>query len=157
VKNMYEFFEYAINARKNGAKIEEIIISRSRRRGTKPSIPGYGRPLATGDERVLAMERLAKNLGFNVGQILQLAYDMERYLLEHYNESINFAAYTVAFMMDQKLTLLHIQLCLSFMVVAGTAACYLEAHENTPESFLPLRCDDIEYTGPAARPVPDSD
>jgi citrate synthase len=155
VADTYVFLTDAIKEFQAGYTIEEITVRRSRRRGTKPIIPGFGRPLATGDERVNTMETVAKNLGFEVGRTLQLAYQIENFLLETHGESMNLATYTVAFLMDMGFDLTQIQESLSFMVASGVAACFMEAFENPSESFLPLRCDDIEYTGPDARPVPD--
>ena len=152
----YAFLMQAKQEFKAGHSIEEIAIKRSRRKGTKPIIPGFGRPLATGDERVNTMEVVAKNLGFDVGETLQLAYQIEKYLLENHGESMNLATYTVAFLMDQGFDLVQIQESFSLMVTSGVAACYMEAFHNPPETFLPLRCDDIEYTGPEKRPVPKS-
>jgi len=78
----YTFLTEAKQELKKGLTIEEIAVKRSRRKGTKPIIPGFGRPLATGDERVNTMENVAKDLGFEVGETLQLAYQIEKYLLE---------------------------------------------------------------------------
>ena len=156
VADTFGFLKEAREEFQAGLTVEEIAVKRSRRKGTKPIIPGFGRPLATGDERVNTMETVAKELGFEVGETLQLAYEIEKYLLENHEESMNLATYTVAFLMDQNFSLVQIQESLAFMVASGVMACYMEALDNAPETFLPLRCDDIEYTGPNARPVPDS-
>ncbi|MDF3013596.1 MAG: hypothetical protein K0Q78_1800, partial [Cellvibrio sp.] len=37
----------------------------------------------------------------------------------------------------------------------GVTACYLDTYHRPPDTFLPLRCTDIDYQGAAARPVPD--
>lgn len=152
----YKFLTAAKQEYQAGSTIEAIVVKRSRRKGTKPLIPGFGRPLATGDERVNRMEVVAKELGYEVGETLQLAYEIEQYLLQHYGESMNLATYTVAFLMDQGFDAAQIQVAGSLMVTAGVVACYMDALGKPPETFLPLRCDDIEYTGPAARTVPDS-
>lgn len=40
------------------------------------------------------------------------------------------------------------------MVNGSVGACYAEAADHPPESFLPLRCDDIDYCGKPERQVP---
>ncbi len=118
------------------------------------SIPGYGRPLATGDERVVAMERVSKELALVVGPCLRFAYTVEQHMQEIQGESMNLAAYGTAIMLDFGWTLPQIQQVYAIVVTSGVAACYSEAYDNPPESFLPLRCEDIEYRGHAPRPVP---
>lgn len=155
VKDVFAFLELAHNEYNKGASVEEIVLTRSRRKGSKPSIPGYGRPIATGDERVMVMEKVTANLGFEKGETLSLAYKIEDYMLENYDESMNLATFTVSFLRDNGLSSIQIQQCLSFMVAAGVAACFDEATENPPESFLPLRCNDIDYQGKGPRSVPE--
>jgi citrate synthase len=38
--------------------------------------------------------------------------------------------------------------------MSGVTACYVDAVERPAETFLPLRCDDIDYQGPPPRDVP---
>lgn len=38
--------------------------------------------------------------------------------------------------------------------MSGVTVCYVEEADKPPESFLPLRCDDIEYQGKPPRKVP---
>ena len=52
----------------------------------KPYIVGYIRPIAKGDERLEAMERVSKNLDFDIGEHLALAYQIEKVLMEKYDE-----------------------------------------------------------------------
>jgi citrate synthase len=156
VPDTYKFLTAAKQESQAGLSIEQIVVKRSRRKGSIPVIPGFGRPLATGDERVNRMEVVAKELGYEVGETLQLAYEIEQYLLRYHDESMNLATYTVAFLMDQGFDVIQIQDAGSLMVAAGVVACYMDALEKPPETFLPLRCNDIEYTGPVARAVPES-
>lgn len=155
VPDTHTFLAAAREEYQAGDSIETIVVRRSRRKGTKPVIPGFGRPLATGDERVNRMEVVARELGFELGETLRLAYGIEKYLLEQHGESMNLATYTVAFLMDQGFNVTQIQDAGALMVAAGVVACYMDALESPAEMFLPLHCDDIEYTGPAPRVVPE--
>jgi citrate synthase len=119
-------------------------------------IPGYARPFAAGDDRVVAMQKLSDELGFKNGPHLDLAYQIQDYLLENYGEALNLAGYIVAFMSDQGYAAKEIYRIYSMCVNSGIHASYSEAYDSPPDSFLPLRCDDIEYIGVPERPLPDA-
>ncbi len=155
IASVYGFLHEGLEAARCGETTEAIVQRYQRSPRHRVAIPGFGRPIATGDERVVAMERVAKELGLETGEYLALAYDVEAYLQEHQGEGMNLATYLVSGMMDQGWTLPQIQQISSIIVTSGVAACYGEAYENPPESFLPLRCDDIDYRGKAPRPVPE--
>ena len=151
---VYDFLSRGLAEYAEGKRVSEIIRSKIGKKQKQVVIPGYGRPLATGDERVVAMERVSKELGLAAGPGLQFAYAVEQYMQETQGESMNLATYGSATMMDLGWTLPQIQQICSIIVTSGVAACYSEAYDNPPESFLPLRCEDIEYRGHAPRPVP---
>jgi hypothetical protein len=119
-----------------------------------PLIVGYGRPIATGDERIIALERVAKDLGFGVGEHLALAYAVEKVMVSNYGESMNMAGYCSAFLTDQGYSAAEIYRLFSLCVNAGVHACYAEAADQAAESFLPLRCEDVDYCGKQPRSVP---
>lgn len=155
IKNVYEFVQQGLARKENGDLLPQILKDNVRRRGSRLIIPGFGRPVATGDERIATMERVSKELGLEAGPHLTFAYDVERYLLETQEETLNLTGYAVVVMMDFGWNFLQIQRVSAILVTSGVAACYSEAYENPPESFLPLRCEDIEYRGHALRPVPE--
>ncbi len=117
--------------------------------------PGFARPLAKGDERIPAMRRLADHLGYGVGVYLTMLDEMEEYLRQTEGEGQNLAGYFTAFMKDQGFSVQQIEGVAAFAVSGGVYAAYFEYIDQPPHSFLPLRVDDIEYTGPAPREVPD--
>jgi hypothetical protein len=120
----------------------------------KPIIVGYARPIATGDERVEAMERVAGQLGFETGPHLRLARAVDAVLQRDYGEGINLAGYVAAFMADQCYDRNAIGRIFSAWVGSGVHACYAEARDRAADSFLPMRCDDIEYRGVPPRELP---
>ena len=138
-----------------GATVEEYIENKAKIRG-RLIVPGYARPIATGDERVTAMRRLAEELGFEEGKHTSLAFEIQSYLFEKYGEAMNLAGYIVAFMADQGFTATEIYRIYSLCVNSGVHATYSEVYDSPPDSFLPLRCDDIEYVGVQERAVPES-
>ncbi len=148
------FIISALEKKKEGYSIEQIVEAQRRGFGQSIEIPGYARPIAKGDERVEAMERVTDALGFSIGPHLKLAYELDDYIQRNYGESMNLAAYMFSFLLDQKLTANEIYRFCSLLVNGGMHACYSEAADRPPESFLPLRCDDIEYCGKPEREVP---
>lgn len=149
------FIVSSLQSKAGGMSAEQIVDAYPKRRsdGT-PIIPGFVRPIASGDERIEAMDRVAADLGFSVGVHLGLAYEIEEVMVKKYNEGMNLLGYAVAFLSDQELLSHEIHCILSTWVHSGTHACYAEAAQHPPESFFPLRCRDIDYQGAPSRPVP---
>jgi hypothetical protein len=152
-----QFLNKALERHQQGMLIEDFIEKESKPYG-RLVVPGFMRPLAKGDERVEAMSKLAVDLRYNVGPYLELAYEISDYLAKRYGESINFSGYVSAFLRDQGFLLDEIVRIYSLSVNGGIHACYVDTADTVmPNSFLPLRCDDIDYQGPAIRSVPDAD
>ncbi len=151
VKPGASFIVQALKKNKNGRSVLDIIEDELQH---KTAIMGFKRPLATGDERIPPLERTSKALGFGIGEHLELAYEIDNKLQHHYKESMNVLGYCVAFLSDQGLTPDEIARTYSTWVHSGVHACYAEAYDNPPESFLPLRCNDIDYQGKPMRQIP---
>lgn len=145
-----DFIVEAHRAVAAGATPVEVIEAFRRRHRTR-ALPGFGRPVARGDERVAAMKRLAQQLGFPVGSHLTLANAIERELIEECGEYMNLAGYIMAFLSDQGFTAAEIHALYSVCVEAGLLACYRDTLTAPPEGFMPLRVDDIHYVGPPPR------
>lgn len=150
-----KFIQSAYSKFQNGMSPEAIVDEIASANRGKPYIVGYIRPIAKGDERLEAMERVSKQLGFNAGVHLELAYEIEKVLMEKYDEGININGYVSAFLSDQGFTPSEIYQLFSMLVASGVTACYLDTFAQPPNTFLPLRCEDIDYQGPARRVVPD--
>lgn len=149
-----QFIQRAMSDYKNGNRVEEIIENECNKHKGKPNIMGFARPLAKGDERVVAMERYQKVLRFPMGEHMQLAYQIEKILMANFDESMNIVGYMSAFLSDQGYADEEAYRILSMWVASGVTACYADARDKAPDAFLPLRCSDINYTGKLARPVP---
>ena len=150
-----EFIVEALALSRQGLSVEQIIRQRQRRPGSKPAIVGYARPVASGDERVAALERVTAKLAFAPGEHLLLAYEIEQRMLEQFGEGMHIGGYTAAFLSDQGLAPEEMYRVSSILVSSGVHACYAETAAQPAESFFPLRCSDIDYQGPAERSVPD--
>ncbi len=149
-----EFIQGALKKNKAGWTEEDIVDEITSKNRGKPNIVGYVRPLAKGDERLVAMERVSENLGFYADEHLKLAYQIEKVLLEKFDEGMNINGYMSGFLSDQGFTPEEVYAMFSTMVASGVTACYKDVVNRERHSFLPLRCEDINYQGVAQRPVP---
>ncbi len=147
------FIAAAARSLQQGHSAAEFIQAHARNKG-KTMLPGFVRPIVTGDERVTAMQGVAKNLGFEDGPHLAAAYQVQEYLIENHGESLNLAGYMSAFLLDRGMTPHQGYIIFSLCVNGGIHACYEESCSRPAGSFLPLRCDDINYCGEKERAVP---
>lgn len=148
------FIQAALHENHRGVSVDKIISNECAKHRGKPNITGYARPIAKGDERIIALERVQKVLGLQVGEHLQLALRIESVLLRDFDECMNVNGYASAFLSDLGYTDEEIYRISAVVVNSGVTACYVDTHDKAPDAFLPLRCTDIEYTGKMARPVP---
>ncbi len=148
------FIVTALQRRNAGMSIEEIIIAHHRENIGTPSITGYARPIAKGDERVNVMKDITAGLGFKTGPHLSLAYEIEDFMIENHSECLNINGFSSAFLSDQGFSSEEIYRLSTTVVHAGVHACYAETADAPPESFFPLRCEDINYQGAEQRPLP---
>lgn len=156
LRSAAEFIVEAVALSREGCTVAEIIRKKQRRPGSKPTIVGYARPIASGDERVAALERVTEKLAFTAGKHLRLAYEIEQRMIEMFGEGMHIGGYTAAFLSDQGLSPEEMYRLSSILVSSGVHACYAETAAQPPESFFPLRCNDIDYQGPAERLVPEA-
>lgn len=150
-----EFIVEAAGLQRDGLTVAQIVQKQQRRPGSKPMIVGYARPIASGDERVAALERVTEKLAFVPGEHLLLAYEIEKLMIENFGEGMHIGGYTAAFLSDQGFSPEEMYRAYSILVCSGVHACYAEMAAQPPESFFPLRCSDIEYQGQDVRTVPD--
>jgi citrate synthase len=150
------FIQSAYQQHDQGSSADEIVARITAANRGKPYIVGYIRPIAKGDERLDAMEKFAAKLGFEYGPHLLLAYEIEKVLMREFDEGMNINGYMSAFLSDQGFTAQEVYQMFAAMVASGVTACYLDTYKRPPDTFLPLRCDDIDYQGAAKRTVPDA-
>lgn len=157
-KTLFEgckFIRLALDETQKGLPPEEFINQQISKSGLTPKFVGYSRPIAKGDERISAIHSVAKSLGFPIGKHLELAYKIEKILLAKFDESMNFTGYVAAFLTDQGYSAEDMYRICSILVSSGVTACYVDTFERPPGTFLPMRCEDIDYQGPPPREVPD--
>lgn len=137
----------------SGKSVSDIINEKVTSTKGKPHIVGYIRPIAKGDERLEKMEIISKNLGFENGGHMKLAYLIENEIHQRFDEGMNINGYVAAFLSDQNISANETYQIFSMLVMSGVTACYLEQKNKEPDSFLPLRCDDINYNGKEYRAI----
>lgn len=151
-----EFIQQLLMDYKGGRSLPALLEEGIKRNRGKVKFVGYARPIATGDERVEVLQTKARALGFSVGEHESLGIEVHEYLQQKYSETININGYVAAFMSDQGYSPRELYNLAAVSVLAGVEACYLEYSANAYGSYLPQRCDDVEYIGPKKRPVPSS-
>lgn len=148
----FDFIDKAQKFCTNEGTVEKFIESVAKTRMGLQA-PGFGRPIAKGDERVTAMLDYASKLGYSNGPHIKLAMEIEKYLQENYQESMNLAGYMCAFALDQGYKKTEMHRIISTCVNGGLHSCFSEGRDQVSDSFLPLQCSDIEYTGPKERTI----
>lgn len=155
-RNAARFIAQAVQEVRAGASVE-AIVTRCTTRSGRVRAPGYSRPIASGDDRVGALCRLATDLGLRDGEHLDLAWRIDAVLRGRGADSLNMLGYVAAFVLDNGISAEEGYRLFTLIVNAGIHACYSEAADEAAGTFLPLRIDDIEYTGSPPRPLPRGD
>ncbi len=130
-----------------GITCKDFVDREVQKLGGKPFLMGYARPVAKGDERIPAMERVTRQLEFPIGPHLTLAYEIEKQLSTQFDETMNINGYMSAFLSDQGFSAEEVFRIFSVLVFSGVNACYVDAADRPVGSFSPLRVEDFEYTG----------
>lgn len=117
------------------------------------SLAGYGRPLsAKRDERLDPILTFARSLELAGGPHLQLAHDIERFLVEsRLRMTANYGAIAAALTADMGLSPREYYLYMHPAFLAGMLPCYLDASERPETTFLPLPCSGVAYKGAPKR------
>lgn len=145
-----KFMNKALIEFQNGRTVEDIINSLPIKQGI-PAVPGFVRPVAKDDERIEPHKKMTARLGFTQGKYTNLADDISDFMLERYAMGMNIDGFTAAFLLDQNFSPEEVYQINSLRVASGVTACYTDNLQYPENSFLPLRCADIEYTGPKIR------
>jgi citrate synthase len=140
-----DFFQRAEKAVASGQALREFIADELMNR----HIYGFGRPINSCDERLPWLASLAKEQGLDQGPHFQMAFEVEKILLETGKENLrmNYAGMTAALGADLGLTPREFHLFRVPMFLAGMPACWLEAAEKPEGALFPTPCNGIIYEG----------
>ena len=141
-----KFISKALRDFNNGNTVESIINKLPVKQGM-PSVPGFVRPVAKDDERILPHKNMATRLGFSKGEHSLFAEKISAYMATHFTMGMNIDGLSAAFLLDQQFTPDEVYQINSLRVASGVTACYVDQLQQPDNSFLPLACDDIDYQG----------
>jgi len=144
------FLQHAFIQYQQGISFVDIIANVKQSNG-KPMIVGFARPIDKDDERLQPYEDAQNRLRIPLGEHLSFAKKLSSFLDDNYSLTINSGGYASAFLLDQGFTPNDGYNIKAFAVVGGAVACYRSLTGQTANSFLPMKCNDIEYTGVALR------
>lgn len=116
------------------------------------TIPGFGRPIVSNDERIIPLVSQAEKLGLANGEHLALVWKIEGILKQkRLRIKANISSVCAALTADLGLSPreFYWYALLSFSV--GILTCYVDAHEKPEGAFFPLRTDRINYKGKETR------
>lgn len=133
-----------------GNSMADILMGAKFTKG-KPIITGFARPIDREDERLVPFAKIQQELGIEVGPYLRFAKELSTYLDTHYNLSMNCGGYASAFLLDHGFTPEEGYKLSAFAVISGAVACFRNLEGQPSNSFLPLKCNDVEYQGKAIR------
>ena len=129
--------------------LEEIIKDELK---INRAICGYGRPVVKGDERIPPIEKLMKKLGFENGEHVKLAYQIEGILKNgKFKMQMNIAALSAAIGADLGFSVREYYLWTVNSCNAGITACFADAQSKMAGALFPVRCERIKYEGVAKR------
>lgn len=115
-------------------------------------IAGYGRPMASGDERIAPIMSLAHELKLDDGPHVRLAFAVEQFLLAgRWRWKMNYAALAAALAADIGLSTREYYLYVFPAFLAGMQPCFVEAANRTEGTLFPVACADIRYEGVSKR------
>jgi citrate synthase len=132
-----------------GANLTDLIRTElTKYRG----IPGYGRPVASKDERIEPVMKMARKFGFADGPFTKLAFEVEEILLAGgWRLHMNITGLAAALAADQGLNAREYYHYVILCFAAGIIPCAIDAQEKPEASLFPLRCSRIHYEGKPRR------
>ncbi|CAN5487523.1 hypothetical protein BH11PSE11_BH11PSE11_39170 [soil metagenome] len=144
-----DFFRRAGQAVKSGRDIRDVVETELESRW----IYGYGRPLNSTDERLPSLMAHVREQGFDKGHHYQLAFAIEKILVERKPFlKMNYAAVTAALAADLGFTPRQYQLFNILKTLAGMPPCIVEGTQKPEGTLFPTPCSGISYEGVAQRP-----
>lgn len=146
------FLQSALKERQQGRSLAEVLSAVPHKKG-KPIIVGFARPVDKDDERLQPYMAEQARLKIPQGDYLKLALELSDYLHQHYGLSVNSGGYASAFLLDQGFSPQQGYRIKALCVAGGALGCYRDFIDRPQGAFLPQHCADIDYTGPAPRPV----
>ena len=143
-----DFFIRCHQYLKQGGKVEDFVHDEIVKHKV---IYGYGRPLASSDERVPHIIVFVKDLDMGNTPHFDIAIKVANLLKKEKGLNMNAAALYAAIGADLGFSAKTFHTFMTLCFVAGMPPGYLEGSEQKEGTFLPIRCDRLKYTGTEKR------
>lgn len=144
-----------------GANLEHLLKTRLALRKNKNAgqpakgknrkidcLPGYGRPVSMGDERVPPLIKVLEKYAVKNGTFVTFSFTIEKTLQDAgYKLKLNTGGLIAAIAMDQGLSPQEFLHYITPSFFPGLLASYQDALNHPSGSFFPIRCEQIEYNG----------
>jgi hypothetical protein len=128
-----------------GANLAELVRAELKQ---ERGIGGYGRPLASGDERIIPLMALVREQGLSEGRHLKLAFEVEKILLTgRWRMRMNYVGLSSALCADLGMSPREYYFFAIPAFLAGMPPCYLDASEKPEGLLFPLPCRIMSYEG----------
>jgi hypothetical protein len=141
----------ARRALEQGGTLTDFLDAELRR---QRQLYGYGRPLASVDERVPHVLAFMKSQGLPHGEHLRLAFAIEDQLIARKQIRMNIAAVYSGIVADLDFTTDQYHQFMTPVFFAGMPPCFIEAQQQPEGALLPIRCTRIVHQGPTRRSWP---
>ena len=143
--------DFLIRAQRHGGSLSAFVAAEL----AQGRIYGYGRPIASIDERLPWVLGIARELQLDGGPHLRVALEVEQLLVErHPKLRMNYAALMSALCADLGFSPTEMHHFQVPVFLAGMSPCFIEAAERAPGTVFPMSCAHIAYEGPAKRAWP---
>lgn len=129
---------------RKGGNLEDLLEEELRRHKV---IYGYGRPIASADERIAPTIELVKEHGYGEGYYLKLVFEIESIFKKKNRMQLNQGGLYGAILLDAGLSVTEIYYLTIFLFSAGMFAPFIEANDRPDGAFFPLRVSKINYIG----------
>jgi hypothetical protein len=140
-----EFLVRAKTCVDSGEELEALVRAELKQ---QRGIAGFGRPIISGDERIMPMMTLVREQGLDGGPHLRLAFEIEKILLAgRWRLQMNYAALSAALAADFGLTPREYYYFVIPAFLAGMPPCYLDASEKPEGNLFPIPCRMMSYEG----------
>ena len=145
IKGATDFLYRAQQLQSTGWNIEQIAQAELKKFRT---VYGYGRPIASRDERIEPMMEFANSIGCGSGKYVKLAFEIGDYLSStRLKYQINIAAVCAALLADEGLSPMDFYHMATLAFTAGAMPCFIDAQDQQEGGFFPLRTTRLNYKG----------
>lgn len=144
-----DFIKDAKSKLDKGLSLDEIIKTELKEFRV---IKGYGRPIASKDERIEPVLKMLQEHGYADGAHVKLALQVHNYLKEsRFRMQINITGLAAAVGADVGFSAKEYYTWTVVGFAGGITACYLDSLNHEQGSLFPLSCDRVCYEGERER------